>query len=148
MRILTIMDYNKEPYITMAKGWLYLARKYHADADIIVYHGGNISKELIQDGIIYKKLDTKGVPVLAPGEPGKVNKLAMHKEWKKYDKFLFMDADAYPLSSLKELYDSCTKPITMCGHEQGYGCRILLFFHKLGAHSPRYLSCSLKMHPQ
>lgn len=115
------MNYNIEPYITMCKGWFYFVRKFHPNAEIIVYHNNEISKKLIRNDVTYKTLDTKDVPVILELEPRKVNKLAVHKEWDKYQDFIFLDADAYPLSSLDELYNSCTKPVTFCGHEHGIG---------------------------
>lgn len=121
MRIITVMNYNTEPYIAMCKGWFYFVRKFHPNAEIIVYHNESISKELLRKDVIYKKLDVKNVPVILKLEPKKVNKLAVHKEWSKYEDFIFLDADAYPLTSLEDLYNSCIKPVTFCGHEPGNG---------------------------
>lgn len=121
MRFITVMDYHTEPYITMCKGWFHFVRKYHPNAEIVVYHSSSMDSALIRDDVIYKKLDITDVPVLISWDRGKVNKLAVHKEWEKYDNFIFMDADAYPLDDLTPLYDACTKPVTFCGHEPQIG---------------------------
>jgi len=121
MKFITVMDYSAEPYLTMCKGWFHFVRKYHPEAEIIVYSKSSIHPELIRDDVVYEKLDTDGVPVLLPDEPGKVNKLSIHKEWVKYEDFIFMDADAYPLQNLSTLYESCKKPVTFSGHEPGMG---------------------------
>ena len=119
MTFITIMNYTDPDDIIMCKGWFYFVRKFHPTAEIIVYYNDALSDELIRDDVTYKKLDVTNVPMLA--NKGKINKLAIHREWDKYDQFIYMDADAYPLADLQPMFDNCRKPITYCGHDPGEG---------------------------
>lgn len=119
MRIITLMNYTKEPYISMCKGWIYMVKKFHPYAEIIVYYD-ELDNSIFSNDVIFKKLDMTNVPVLRSHSPHKKVKLAIHKEWSKYDKFIFLDCDAYPLTNLNELYN-LNKLVTFCSHEPGEG---------------------------
>lgn len=117
LNFITVMNgYTSTEDKIMCNGWFNFVRKYHPNDNIIVYHHDDMHPDLIRDDVEYKRLDLTGVPVVA-GFAHKRVKLAVHREWVKYDHFIFMDADAYPLRSMREMFNQCRIPITICGHD-------------------------------
>lgn len=111
MHIITIMNYKKRNEITMCKAWIYFAKRFNPSATITIFHVDPIHDIKLfakrYKNTHFLKLSLRDVrPTLSRGyvdHPAQELRLAVWKqtEKRKINKFIYVDADAFILGSLK-----------------------------------------------
>ena len=119
---VTLMNYRQDDVdnINMCLGWIYLINKFHKDARIIIYYVDNLSPLFKQFGnvefikIDYDKYDHLSEDFLTSKLAAKV---LMHDYFKDIkEPFMFIDADAWVLTDVSDVFDRCEKPVTFTTH--------------------------------
>ena len=119
MRIVTVMDYSDTTHITMCKIWLYLAKRFNPKSQIIIFYHKKIPKikkfATYFSNITFIKLTMSKILKTSKTNgfthPSQELKLAIWKYVEKYhiDKFLYIEPDAFILSSLDTWWKLASK---------------------------------------
>lgn len=112
MHLITIMDYNDHNSLVMCKSWIYLAKRYNPKATITIFYRQPIS-EIRQFSSRYR--DISFIKLHFPRDlnqfihghthhPVQELQFALWKQLEKLriTKFIYVDADAFILSSLND----------------------------------------------
>lgn len=116
MNIVTLMNYKDPKGVAMAKGWLYLARRFNPHAKIVVLHGddyeeikgfaesriGNVSFKRLDVGAVMPKDQMKGFTFYCQ-DLTFARWLAL--EELGLPRYIFVEADAWILSGLEEWWN-------------------------------------------
>lgn len=115
MHILTVMDYDDPHGIQMCKTWFYLTHRYNPGAHITVFHGEKADE--IRGfgrhfpGVTFVRPDPTGVPTFRqmrgkthPATDMTLPSLRHIENHPEFDKFMYLEADAWPLDSLAPVW--------------------------------------------
>lgn len=117
MTIVTLMDYRDGVHVLMCKMWLYLARRFHPEARIVVLHHDKfdaIDRFARRMGAEPVKTDLTAIP---PAGVWSANNPEADCPWTdltisvwrmyerlKLGRFIFLEPDAFPLGNLDKLW--------------------------------------------
>jgi hypothetical protein len=111
MQLITIMDYEDQNSITMCKSWIYLAKRYNPDSKICIFYYRDIST-IRQFSSRYRNVSF--IKLRFPSSLYQISRGHTHHPaqelqltlWKQLEslhitKYIYIDADAFILSSLE-----------------------------------------------